>query len=229
MMKRVRGKISLEEWKKGWRFLPIFCIVLPIVFWGISGLLGKWGLAVPYGIINLLYYLIALTVICVIFRSFLEGSLRWTFQHPRAILRGLVWGVCVVLVLQVLLRPLRHVAGNLNTGQFALQMESMPLITLATTVILAPVVEESLFRGLVFGSFRKHRLLAYSITTILFCLLHVWLSVLQTGNIHYFVLALEYLAPSVAFCVCYEKSGTIWAPVLLHAGINVSALLSVYW
>lgn len=228
-MRQKRGQISAQEWENGWRFLPVFGFLLPMVFWGASSLLNKGGASIPHGMLNLLYYLIALVAVCVIFRSFLEQSLRWTFRHLPAVLRGLLWGVGTMLLLQLFLRPAVHLAENLNTNQFALQMESMPFLTLITTVILAPVAEETLFRGLIFGSFRKHRLLGYMITTALFCFLHVWLSVIRTGEMEYFFLALEYVAPSVALIVCYEQSGTIWASIVLHAGININALLSVYW
>jgi membrane protease YdiL (CAAX protease family) len=227
-MKQRPGQISPGEWKNGWRFLPVFGVVLPAVFWGVSALLAKGGVSAPHGIFNLLYYLIALVAVCVIFRSFLEQSLRWTFRHVSALVRGLLLGTGTVLILQLLFRPAVHLAENLNTNQFALQME-LPVIPLITTVIFAPVAEETLFRGLVFGSFRKHRLLAYAVTTVLFCFLHVWRSVVSTGDLRYFLLALEYVGPSVALIVSYEQSGTIWAPIVLHAGINMRALLSVYW
>ena len=74
---------------------------------------------------------------------------------------------------------------NENTNQFVIQTERVPLLTLFITVVCAPLIEETFFRGVVFGSIRKHhRTLAYVVTTILFCTLHIWQPLAGTGNLH---------------------------------------------
>jgi membrane protease YdiL (CAAX protease family) len=35
---------------------------------------------------------------------------------------------------------------------------------------------------------------------------------------------LQYVPASVALCWCYEKSGTIWSPIVLHAAINLISI-----
>ncbi|MEG2138841.1 MAG: CPBP family intramembrane glutamic endopeptidase, partial [Oscillospiraceae bacterium] len=50
-----------------------------------------------------------------------------------------------------------------------------PGATVAIVVLLQPLVDEILFRGLLFGSLRKYsRLLAYVVSTLAFALCSVW-------------------------------------------------------
>lgn len=227
---RTQNWLNKREVRDGWRVFPLYCFILPLLFGWLAGALRDKGVRFSSGTMNLLFYLLMAGVVCALFRSFLGKSLQKAFWHPKMIAQGILWGVCADLLLRAMLRPMTHLAENWNTGQFAVQTEHAPLLVLVATVICAPVVEETLFRGLVFGSLRKnHRLLAYGVTTALFCMLHVWQQVLRAGDLHALSLMVEYIAPSVALIFCYEKSGTIWAPILLHAGMNMYALLAVYW
>ena len=94
-------------------------------------------------------------------------------------------------------------------------------VMLAASVIFAPIVEETLVRGVVFGTIRPaSRVLAYIVSALLFTLMHNW----QYFGLHPFVSillsCLPYLPASVALAWVYEKGGTIWAPITLHALIN---------
>ena len=91
---------------------------------------------------------------------------------------------------------------------------------LAITVF-APVIEETLVRGVVFGTIRPaSRVLAYIVSALLFTLMHNW----QYFGLHPFLSillsCLPYIPASVALAWVYEKAGTIWAPITLHALIN---------
>ena len=94
----------------------------------------------------------------------------------------------------------------------------------AASVFLAPLVEETLFRGVVFGSLRpKHRVLAYALSTGLFSLLHVWQYILVSADASLLVYALQYIPSGVALACCYERSGSIWPPIFLHMLLNTVA------
>jgi membrane protease YdiL (CAAX protease family) len=218
------------ERHSGWRMLPFYGFVLPLLFGGLAGVLRGGGMKIPAFWVNLLFYLLMAGAVCVLFRSFLGNSLQKAFRHPGRVFRGILWGAFVCWTLGAMLEPAMRFVENWNNRQLAAQATQAPLMVFISTVICAPLVEETLFRGLVFGSLRRsHRLLAYGAATVLFCMLHVWQQALRTGDVRSLSLGLEYVAPSVGLIVCYEKSGIIWAPVLLHAGINLCALLAAYW
>ena len=94
-------------------------------------------------------------------------------------------------------------------------------VMLAVSVVFAPVIEETLVRGVVFGTIRPaSRVLAYIVSALLFTLMHNW----QYFGLHPFLSillsCLPYIPASVALAWVYEKAGTIWAPITLHALIN---------
>lgn len=76
-----------------------------------------------------------------------------------------------------------------------------------TLVILAPLAEEVIFRGYLYGKLRKTASiwLALPITSLLFAVVHGQLNV-----------GIDVFALSVVLCSLREITGSIWAGVLLH-------------
>lgn len=81
------------------------------------------------------------------------------------------------------------------------------LLAFITLVVIAPLAEETLFRGYLFGKLRKSAplWLAVLITSALFGLAHGQWNV-----------AIDTFALSVILCSLREVTGSIWAGVLLH-------------
>ena len=100
-------------------------------------------------------------------------------------------------------------------------MDSAPYMTLLIVVLLAPFVEEVLFRGLVFGNLKgKSRPVAYVVSCALFALLHVWQFAVVERDVTYFLLMIQYLVPGVVLAWAYEHSGTLWTSIGVHAVAN---------
>lgn len=92
------------------------------------------------------------------------------------------------------------------------------LLGLANAVILAPIVEEALFRGLLFTRLRRHHaaLPTLVVVTLAFGLLHV-----ENGLLH-----VVSVLPAGAFLgLAREYSGGIGLPVLLHACMNLAVVI----
>lgn len=93
----------------------------------------------------------------------------------------------------------------------------------ATTIFFAPVLEEILFRGGLFGTLRhRNRLAAYLVTIFLFSLYHVWQGALLDWRNLLFIV--QYIPVSFVLCWVYERSDTIWSPIFLHMFINFASL-----
>ncbi len=91
--------------------------------------------------------------------------------------------------------------------------------TAAIAVFLAPLVEEPIFRGGIFGLVRRrNRTAAYAVSMLLFALYHVWGYALQDP--FYWVYLLQYLPVSWLLCRCYERCNSIWGSIFLHMMIN---------
>jgi membrane protease YdiL (CAAX protease family) len=81
------------------------------------------------------------------------------------------------------------------------------LLAFATLVVLAPIAEEILFRGYLYGKLRKY--------------VPVWVAILATSALFGFVhgqwnVGLDVFALSIILCTLREVTGNIWAGILLH-------------
>jgi len=97
--------------------------------------------------------------------------------------------------------------------------DRLPFIFYA--VIIAPVVEELIFRGYLFGVARRYCgfWAAAATVSLLFAAIHVHLPAF--GGL--FVLAM-------AFTVVYERAGSLWASIVMHVAFNATTLvLSLYF
>jgi membrane protease YdiL (CAAX protease family) len=94
-------------------------------------------------------------------------------------------------------------------------------VALVAAVLLAPVAEELLFRGLLYRALRRRRSVAVAATvsSVLFAAIHLDVAVTQP-------LALVGLAlVGVVLALAYERTGSLVVPVAAHAGYNGTALV----
>ena len=117
---------------------------------------------------------------------------------------------------------------NINDMSIAMMaQEQMVLVTLGA-VVLAPVVEELLYRGAVFGSlYPKSPLLAGLISTLLFAVLHVLPYINMADKVYLVILFVQYIPPALCLCWLYTATDTILAPILMHILFNVLGALAL--
>lgn len=109
-----------------------------------------------------------------------------------------------------------------------------PFIISFSILFYAPLVEEMVFRGAIFRGLRSKLsfLPASLISGISFGFIHVFDSLLA-GNFSDLWNLLTYGGLGLLFCYSYEKTKTIYAPMLLHFLNNllglIGIILSVYY
>ncbi|WP_302540877.1 CPBP family intramembrane glutamic endopeptidase, partial [Holdemanella biformis] len=90
--------------------------------------------------------------------------------------------------------------------------------TFISVVILAPIFEELIFRGMILNTLTKYnKMFAIIVTSLLFGLLH--LNITQ---------AIPAFFMSLVLCYMYVQTDSILVTILAHAGNNLLALMSVY-
>ena len=95
-------------------------------------------------------------------------------------------------------------------------------------VVLVPVVEETLYRGLLFGRlYSKNHFLGYAVGTLVFALVHVLGYVGQYDALRLGLCLLQYIPAGLALSWAYVESDSIWAPVLMHMTINLIGMLAM--
>ncbi|HZJ34751.1 MAG TPA: type II CAAX endopeptidase family protein [Candidatus Angelobacter sp.] len=98
-----------------------------------------------------------------------------------------------------------------DTGFRQLSGQYEYILAFATLVVIAPVAEEVLFRGYLYGKLKKF--------------VPIWVAILATsilfGSIHgAWNLAIDTFALSIVLCLLRESTGNIWASILLHMAKN---------
>lgn len=85
-------------------------------------------------------------------------------------------------------------------------------------LIIGPVAEEILFRGMLFKTVKKYaNVWAYPIVSTLFYYYHM-----SGATIEHFLM-------SMVFCWAYARYETLWAPILLHMLQNIPHVVAVIW
>ncbi|HRN90767.1 MAG TPA: CPBP family intramembrane metalloprotease [Candidatus Saccharibacteria bacterium] len=113
----------------------------------------------------------------------------------------------VLILAATQLLPWFNVEQVQDTGFDKLNLRFEYILAFVSLVIIAPLAEETLFRGYLYGKLRKTVPIwaAILVTSILFGAIHgAW-------NV-----AIDTFALSVVLCILREMTGNIWASVLLH-------------
>lgn len=94
-----------------------------------------------------------------------------------------------------------------NTGFSELMNSTEYLLAFVSLVVIAPIAEEVLFRGYLFGKLRKYAPLwvAILITSVLFGIVHFQWNV-----------GIDVFALSIVLCLLRVVSGSLWPSILLH-------------
>lgn len=124
-------------------------------------------------------------------------------------------GALLVLVTNVF--PSFNPVQAQDTGFAHLSMSYQYILAFITLVVLAPLCEELLFRGYLFGKLRKIVPLWVAIlfTSLLFGFLHVHGGTWNVG--------LDTFALSIILCLLRVYTGSLWASILLHMIKNAIA------
>lgn len=96
------------------------------------------------------------------------------------------------------------------------------------TVILVPITEECLFRGLVFrGLHDRSPILAWIVSVLLFAAIHIlgYIGVYPVKTI--LLCFIQYLPAGLCLAGVYRLSGSLLAPILIHTLVNFLGMLAL--
>lgn len=219
-------KMSRNEKILGWLYLAVHIVIIPILFDIYVGVGGE----IDETKANVIYYGIGVIYILVLMRRYLRTEFDTLLDNK---LVGFVSIVAAYFIYTVLayaaLFALSVLIGeidnpNNNAVESFASVQFGP--TFGVAVFMVPIVEETLFRGVIFGSLqKKSRALAYVISAAAFALYHVWRYAVGYRDAAFLLYGLQYIPPAVALAWCYERSGSIWTAMLFHAGINAVSLM----
>ena len=227
--KHITVSLTKNETIGGWLYLALEFLVLPATLYWLA---GKLFPSASDGEVNFLFYFINFLAALLIFHKFLSRNLGVAknnlLRMSLYVLLGLFIYWATSLVMAELTYYLMPDFVNINDMSIAAMSQEGYLLTAIGTVILVPIAEECLFRGLLFrGIYGKSRWAAYAISSLCFCLPHVSAYI---GNYDWAILALcfiQYLPAGLMLAWSYEKSNTIFTPVLIHTIINAFGIYAM--
>ena len=220
-----KARFTRSEFYRGWVFFALYLLVFPLFMGWLQRLLSQrfdFFLQAPE--FSLIYYFLLLCAALLLFWSFLRQGFDILLdnlpENLYAFLAGLVGGG----VLQVLVSLIPLPVEDPNALSYREVFDAAPTATVAVVVLLMPILEEILFRGLLFGSIRQYsRGLAFAVSILgyaLFCVLPFVWSGPQGPDAAYLLLLIRYLPMSAALTWCYDRGGSIWSAIALHMGLN---------
>ena len=175
--------------------------------------------------LNFITYTVNFLFVCGIFHRFLTDSLvaawRDLWNLVQAVILGFVfYWACIWAFDWVLSLLLPSYSGLTDAAISALSGCNVYLRVIGV-VLLSPVIEETLYRGLIFRNlWRKSRAAAYIVSILVFSAIHT-LGYLGTGDITAMVICfLRYLPAGLILAWTYSKADNICAPILVHAAVN---------
>jgi len=232
--KKAASYMTPGEQIAGVILLTVYLVVLPFVtdplFRFVGGLLD---VTISATVQNMIYYYVLFAVTLIIFHKFIGRTSRNFADNLGVACRSMLVGLIGLYGLNELVYRLTSLAignrTNLNDTTISAQIQDAPRVTLLIIVLLAPFIEEVLFRGLVFGNLKsKSRVVAYLVSCLLFALIHVWQFAVVQQDITYFLLMVQYLVPGAVLAWAYESSGTLWAAIGLHAAANALSAWTLF-
>lgn len=155
------------------------------------------------------------------------GTLRWKHPPQKPDYRPMTQKMTITLVIcaivmiyagQSVAKGLRILIGDANFAEHQQKMMNTPIIiVMIFSIILAPIAEEFLIRGMLLPKLRRYwsPTSAIIITTLVFSGLH--------GNMTQFA---GTLALGLITGWTYEYTGRIIAPIIVHCGFNTLAAVT---
>lgn len=136
----------------------------------------------------------------------------WTdiWMAPAGLIVYLILSAGLIMLATSLL-PWFDVGQAQSTGFGQLSQRYEYILAFVTLVVIAPVAEEILFRGYLFGKLKKF--------------IPIWVAILITSLLFGFIhgawnVAIDTFALSVVMCLLRLSTGSLWAPILLHMTKN---------
>ena len=178
--------------------------------------------------LNAFYYLLSFVFVLASFWNFLREGFNLFVRRIRYCILIMVLAYLLNNVLSIALNALMQLFGELGTPNNDAVAEVAQVHykqVFATAVLMAPIVEECLFRGVIFGTIaRRSRVLGYIVSILLFSLYHVWQFAVAAGDWSVLLSAAVYIPLSAAITFCYDRTETIWTPIFFHMLVNSAAL-----
>lgn len=228
-MKKLSVSMSPRETRLGWIYLLIYFLVLPFAL-QITNLLLRSPL--DDAEFNFVYFAINFVCAALIFRRFLLDNGKQALQNiPRVLFfagAGFLLYQLLSLAVGMIIVYVSPDFSNVNDDSVGVMVQQNTTLMSVGLVLLVPMVEEILFRGLFFqGLYNRKPFLAYLISMLVFAALHIVGYIGEYTTLRLLLCMLQYLPAGLILAWVYVQSDSIWTPILIHTVINLIGVFSM--
>lgn len=219
--------LTTAEVIRGGVLCLLYLVVFPLVMRWVQSAAGE---ELPVAETSLVYYLAAVGLVFALFWGYLRRDFTALLDRLPENLAAFCQGLAGWFLLDLLVRQVPLPVEDPSEQTYAVEFLLAPRATVAIVVLLMPVVEEMLFRGLLFGGlYRLNRPLAWTLSAGGFAIYSVWQFVYSYGvlDLRYLLLAVRYLPAGLAFTWCCGRGGSVWAAMFLHMAVSGLTLFRI--
>lgn len=220
-------KPTPNEFVFGFIYFLLQLLVIPGILVAVSMMLPT---PMSEATLNVICFAINFLAILLIFRKFLIANWDPVKAAPWHVLRWAGIGYLIYMAGTTafgwIVPMIDPEFANINDAAIMEMVEDNFLLMSIGTVILVPVTEECLYRGLIFrGIYEKSPVWAYILSTVFFSLAHVlgYVTMADFGTL--LLCFFQYLPAGFALALAYRQSGSIYASILIHMTVNQTGML----
>ncbi len=182
------------------------------------------------GYANMLSYLIVFASSLFLMKSEYDRSLDDLNKHKKLYFIIPILGILFTAIAYLVdyLVSLAVPSTENQTTIVSIMKTNGMIPMIITTVFLAPVVEELIYRGVIFGFTKKNVALGYIFSIILFVLPHM-ISTPISNIGTWLLMCVPYLVSAVLLCLIYHKTNfNIYASICAHMLNNILAVILIF-
>lgn len=188
--------------------------------------------ATPGAGISVLIYLVGALLLLYLYRGVLKQ--HWInfknkyFENAITIVKNYIIGFFLSSIASYIITALVNRETSVNQGEIVKMFQENMLLVTVMTVLLAPIIEEVVFRGAYF-SLRESvsDTKAMWISSLIFGFIHI-ISGLSFSNLIELVFIFPYAIMGYYMCLSAKETDSIWGSILHHALSNFIAIVFLY-
>ena len=221
--------LSRQEKLWGGAWLVFETLLLSVVLRYLNRLLPT---PLPQVTINFLFFCVNFAVVAIFLRKYLLAQLGLAKDSLGKILLTAFVGFVAYWMLNFLISSLILSLdpnfSSVNDKAVAELVADNFSIMFFGTVILVPVAEESLFRGVIFrGMYERSPALAWIVSVALFALVHILGYMGSASPARLLLCFVQYIPAGICLAAAYRLSGSILSPILIHAAVNFVGMMAL--
>jgi len=214
-------------------FAPFYLILFNLF---LQHLNARFYLELTDAQLNLAYYFLCAVSALLLFRGFLQENLRKLLEKPGraalAVVIGLAGYYALLLVLSALVQLILLASKtdyfNRNNAALTVIFANRPDLLALIALVLAPITEECLFRGLIYCNLsKKGHILAVLATAVCFSAIHVVPYLREMTLLQAAISTVVYFPAAIVLCEVYRRTDSIFCAMLTHTCINLISLLGI--